>query len=362
LKIMHIADVHLDSKMNRHLSNEKAKERRAELLASFVRLIDTAKREGVTAVLIAGDLFDVSKVKVGTAKTIKKAIADASDISFFYIRGNHDNQNIFENTDDVPPNIHLFGESWQSYNISDKVTVTGAELMGRNSSEIDSSLVLENDKFNIVMLHGTVVSSNTSKGKELINIKGLKNKGIDYLALGHIHSYVEDKLDGRGRYVYSGCPFGRGFDECGEKGYVIIDIDEVTRSAKAGFVTFPARRLYAPEVDITECTSTLEIVDKVKEVVSSYDSSYLIEAVLTGSIDAELDINIPFIEKSFEEAFYVFKCKDETKIHIDADKFAKDASLRGEFVRLVMSRDDMDEEEKMQVIRLGIAALQGEEL
>ena len=37
---------------------------------------------------------------------------------------------------------------------------------------------------------------------ELINIKSLKNKNIDYLALGHYHKFEIEKLDNRGVYCY----------------------------------------------------------------------------------------------------------------------------------------------------------------
>ena len=35
MKLIHCADLHLDSSMTTHLTKEKAKERKAELLASF---------------------------------------------------------------------------------------------------------------------------------------------------------------------------------------------------------------------------------------------------------------------------------------------------------------------------------------
>lgn len=58
MKLIHCADLHLDSSMTTHLTKEKAKERKAELLASFNRMMEYADRENVSAVLIAGDLFD----------------------------------------------------------------------------------------------------------------------------------------------------------------------------------------------------------------------------------------------------------------------------------------------------------------
>ena len=49
--------------------------------------------------------------------------------------------------------------------------------------------------------------------------------GADYLALGHIHYNVVEPLDSRGVYAYSGCLEGRGFDETGEKGFVLIEVE-----------------------------------------------------------------------------------------------------------------------------------------
>lgn len=66
----------------------------------------------------------------------------------------------------------------------------------------------ENGVVNIVTLHGQV---GVVSGVGQVNISKLKNKGIDYLALGHIHTYAEQTLDGKGIYCYSGCLEGRGF-------------------------------------------------------------------------------------------------------------------------------------------------------
>lgn len=51
MKLIHCADLHLDSSMTTHLTKEKAKERKAELLASFNRMMEYADRENVSAVL-----------------------------------------------------------------------------------------------------------------------------------------------------------------------------------------------------------------------------------------------------------------------------------------------------------------------
>ena len=59
MKIIHCADLHLDSNMTSNLSREQAKQRKAELLATFERMIAYAKDNFVKAVIIAGDLYDI---------------------------------------------------------------------------------------------------------------------------------------------------------------------------------------------------------------------------------------------------------------------------------------------------------------
>ena len=63
----------------------------------------------------------------------------------------------------------------------------------------------------------------------------------------------------------------------------------------------------------------------------------------------------------FEDYFYFEKVYDETKLLINYSDYEKDASLKGEFIRMVLG-SDMDEEKKSEVIKAGIMALSGEEI
>lgn len=80
MKIIHCADLHLDSKMESNLDREAAGMRRDELLDTFERMVAYAAEQNVRVILIAGDLFDKPNVRK-TAKThvieqIKGASAD----------------------------------------------------------------------------------------------------------------------------------------------------------------------------------------------------------------------------------------------------------------------------------------------
>lgn len=362
MKIIHCADLHLDSKLSANLDKEKASERKLELLNAYNRMLNYALDNDVDAIIIAGDLFDTRAITKRAKNTVLDGIFSHESIDFYYLQGNHDSYNFFDDLDNVPDNLHMFGDSWNTYRIGN-VTITGVELDKNNQNHIYSSLVLDNDKYNIVVMHGQESNSSADK-TENINLKELRNKGIDYLALGHIHAYKEEKLDNRGVYCYSGCLEGRGFDECGEHGFVLLDIDEENRTATRTFVNMSYRNLYEVKVDVTDCMTTREISDKVEEVLNemNYESKHLIKIILCGKVDLECDIDVDTLLAEYRDEFYFLKIYDETTMKVDYNDYAKDESLKGEFVRMIMNADDIDDEDKPFVIKYGISLLTGEEV
>ena len=205
MKLIHCSDLHLDSPLGSNFTPEKARVRSAELRAAFARLVDFAIAEQVDAVLIAGDLFDSTCVSAHTAAFVAEQIGRAKDVTFFCLRGNHDSSRDLFDALALPSNLKIFGSDWTGYDCGN-VRITGIEPDRQSWETCFDTLALPEDRFNILMLHGQI---STQPGRELIPLPMLKNKHIDYLALGHIHSYQEGKLDDRGIYCYSGCPEGR---------------------------------------------------------------------------------------------------------------------------------------------------------
>ena len=65
--------------------------------------------------------------------------------------------------------------------------------------------------------------------------------------------------------------------------------------------------------------------------------------------------------KKYNEIYYFVKIYDETTLKIDYMDYEKDASLKGEFIRLVLTQK-LTEEEKRKIIETGIKALSKEEV
>ena len=324
MKLIHCADLHLDSRLSAHLDREQAKRRRDELLRNFARLAGYAEENGVEAVLIAGDLFDRDTVSALAKSTVLSVIAAHPQIRFYYLRGNHDSGDYSDSS--RPQNLFLFGNRWRSWpeGADGRITITGVELTRENASYALSALRLEPDKFNIVMLHGQETGGTAAAAPDLsavppgrsghppntgyaeytghieyagfidyaghsglsvpISIRALQGKGIDYLALGHVHSYKYAKLDSRGVYCYPGCLEGRGFDESGPHGFVLLDIDEKKLRLRSRFVPFAKRTLYAVAVDVTGCRSTAQISDLIRDALQAEACSVLSSGVAFGRV------------------------------------------------------------------------------
>lgn len=355
MKIIHCSDLHLDSRMESNLTAAQARERNAEICATFARLTDYALREQVRAVLIAGDLFDTGRVSPQTAGFVLDRIRDAENVEFYYLRGNHDeSQDVFDRME-LPGNFKTFSKDWTYYHL-ENMTVAGLELDRENCGSMYASLRLNPDETNIVLLHGQVSSQ---PGEELIALPMLKNKHIDYLALGHIHSYQREKLDSRGTWCYCGCLEGRGFDECGGKGFILLDIQPGRIASE--FIPFASRTLWEIPVDITGLLTVNQILSAMESEVADIPAKDLVKFTLTGTYNLQTQKDLRFLKKMLDGLFWFVKIKDESRLQINREVYEHDISLKGEFIRMVLA-SDKSQEEKDQMILLGIRALSGEEV
>lgn len=354
MKLIHCADVHLDSRMESGLPVEKARERRLELLRTFTRMTERAAEDGVEAILLCGDLFDEKCVAARAAGCVLDAIVRHPQIMFYYLQGNHDQGSFLDDRSGLPDNLRTFGADWTSYEQGEAV-ITGAEWSGENRDRLMEHLSLEEDRINIVMLHGMMTEYSVKDQPDTFSLRQLRGKNIDYLALGHIHSYRRERLDERGVWCYCGCLEGRGFDECGPKGYV--ELETAQGSVASRFVPFGSRTLHEVPVDITGLMTQEEIQRGIREAVQEIPEKDMVKICLTGRTVPEAEKDTVWLRKWLEEDFYFLKVQDETRLWIHPEEYRYDVSLKGEFVRLVLA-SDLPKKEKEEILRRGIQALE----
>lgn len=357
MKIIHCADLHLGSAFA-NFTSEKARQRRDEILHSFERLCDYAGQHDVKVVVIAGDAFDTAKITAKTRTRFFAAVSEHPDVDFLYLVGNHDDAGLSVD-DEIPANFKFFSSDWKYFNY-DGVTVCGAVISATNSVSIYDRLSLSEDTLNVVTLHGQVAGYKSDDGAEVISLPRLKNKNIDYLALGHVHSYSKGQLDERGVFAYSGCLDGRGFDETGEKGFVLITAEN--NKIETEFVPFSSRRIFEYEYAVSSDDDYITLRSSIiGAVAKSIDSSSIVKVILTGAHGTDTEIDVDDLSDRLNEIFFYAKVYDKTELLVDDADYECDKSVRGEFVRAVRN-SDLSNEEKSKVIECGLKALRGEDL
>lgn len=347
MKIIHTGDIHLESPLDSALLTDKAVIRKNELLKTFENLVTFAIDNFVEVVIIAGDFFDCENVSRKTRQFVFDKINFAKNIDFLYLRGNHDEKVIFKT--DVPKNLKILNQNFEKYEYNN----VSIGLINPLSNNYNDAIFNENN-YNIAVMHGSV---SNEFGNYLVNLSALKNKNIDYLALGHIHKGGNGKLDDRGYYNYCGILDGRGFGEYGEKGFYLIDTGKCT----VDFVKMSSRICCEVFVDITDALSNAQIKEKIEEKTRDIDERSIVRVNLTGNYNEKLIKDISFLEQCFNERFFFISIKDNSTIDIDYNSYKNDVSLKGEFIRLSL-QSNLPENIKNKVITAGINALENEEI
>lgn len=400
VRLIHTADLHLDSAFSSRFSKEEAEERRRNLLIAWNKLLQYGIERKVQAILISGDLFDSPVVSRSTMEIFLSSIRKNPEISFFYLRGNHDTKNTFRFRDDLPKNLFLFSKEGKKYRLKEKLVLLGQEFYGTerrsefpeesygtesllelqeepeelveeellspSSSEdaVQSIWNLKEEDCNILMLHGALREGGPEvQNEQGISLKQLSRYPIHYLALGHIHKREEGKY-GSLNYIYPGCLQGRGFDEEGEKGFYYVEIEEETKEIKAEFVPLKEGAFRIIPLFLSEEDGTLDAEEKIreslkKEGVEAKDS---VRIILKGEKRAGEERNLRYLEKQLEEEYAYIEIKEETKLKLRKEEFIHEKGLKGEFLRMVCESESLSEEEKEKLMILGIGLLQGEEL
>jgi len=331
MKFIHCADLHLSSPLTANLPPKKAERIHAGIFYALESLIDKAKKSSISLIVIAGDLFDTTNINPSVLHRFKLLVSANPDITFLFVYGNHDY------TNDNP-----FADFSQNF----KVLSSGESLLIEDTFFWAYSNALPSlpiDSFNVVIAHGDVNGE--------INLPSLKNKNIDYLALGHIHGARLEKLDERGVWAYSGCLVGRGWDELGEKGYYLVD----TTTKTYAFTPIGAITFNEIVKDITPYSTILEFENAFMLETNAYDQNSALRLVITGEITDENFIDFSYLQTMLSEKFFYFELKDKTRISFD-NLLGESVSLKGEFLKVIKQKGYTEEVEK-QIIETGLKYL-----
>lgn len=406
VKLIHTADLHLDNAFRSRFTKEEAENRRQKQLMAWKELLSFAVEKKVQGILIAGDLFDSPVVSHGTMDFFLSTIAEHPEISFFYLRGNHDTENTFRYQENLPKNLFLFSDKGKKYRLNDRLllagveygtkdisfgenkgatqgagqaaeqaveqeTVHGAEALSKNETESEEEskfLKLKEEDCNILLLHGALYQGtpkgDSLQGEEGIFLKNLEKLPLSYIALGHIHKGGEGKLNNGALWAYPGCLQGRGFDEEGERGFLYLKVEEEKKEIHKEFISVKQGEFRILEIELLEDEGTLAGLKKIEDEmekagISKEDS---LRIILKGKKGLEQERNLRYLQLQIQDSVFFLEIQDECELSWNREEAMKEKSLKGEFLRVLAAADNLSKEEQEEIIALGMGLLQGGEL
>lgn len=316
LKILHLADLHLNAKTHgRYDPIRRIHSRSLDFFRSFDFLVQTALMEQVSAVVIAGDLFDTWNLDPVYIELFSNSIAPLlnNGIPIICIPGNHDMPTTATGTglltalSEFPFTLlHVFSKP-DLYRVETREGILQilafpwprAGVNKWQCLEQINHLILETDRspaHPLVFVGHLTIEGASYEGTEystwagaqkdiIIPTTPFEDVGIDYVALGHLHEFQDLQTErANAPIVYPGTIERITFsDRNSEKGGVIVHLT-VLHQAEYTRVITPAREFvqleyYLPDdihdpvvlmPDLPEKTDVLEgAIVKIKVTAES---------------------------------------------------------------------------------------------
>ena len=361
IRFVHAADLHLDAPFA-SLPAEQAQRRREEQREALERLADLVLDERADLVLLSGDRRDGARAYRETAEALSRALARMA-VPVFIAPGNHDPYTARSLYASV-----VFPENVRIFRTADVETVSLPALGCTVSGAAFTSPVCDFSPLrdftapagiSFGVFHADV--DGTGRYADLTR-EEIASTALTYLALGHVHRGSGLQRAGNTVWAYPGCMEGRGFDELGDKGVLVGEVDE-DRTVSLRFVPLARRRYRILPVDLTDSTDPSVTLAAALPRDGAED---LCRIILTGEVGDAPDLTaLTALARPF---FYQVSLRDATSVRRDLWERAGENSLTGLFLREMRARLDASETDEARealslAVRFGLAALEkGEDL
>lgn len=351
LKILHSADWHLDSPFS-GFSGEQRAYLKAELRKIPEKVADICRREQCDLVLLGGDLFD-GPAGAESVDALRDAL-ERMGVPVFISPGNHDflaaGSVWFE--ENWPQNVKIFDKNFSFVALPElNCRVYGAGYTAMDCPGLLAGFRAEGEEtYRIGVLHGDPMQLHSPYCP--ITAAQVRDSGLDYLALGHIHRAGSFRA-GDTLCAWPGCPMGRGFDETREKGVYIVTMEE---RAAVRFVPLDTPRFYELEAATEE-----NAADALEAVLPAGETGDFYRVTLSGSGEGKLeDLYAKFRHLPNLEL------RDRREAKADIWENAGADTLEGTYFRLLQEKLEQAPPEMERSIRLAAEIsrklLQGKEV
>lgn len=358
LRFLQVSDLHLCSAFE-SLSAAEAKKRQMGQRAMLYKISNLAEAKCVDAVLMPGDVFDSDNIDNETLVDFSRAFGSLS-CPIIISPGNHDpyTAHCVWNKENLPDNIYVFSRSKIE---CVKFPNINARFFGGAFTGITCPPMLRNFKApkkvsniaDIMVLHGEVRYAHSEQNA--INSKDIELSNMDYIALGHVHARTNLQFSGKTAFAYSGIPEGRGFDETGIKGVLLITVSNYEVSDK--FIPLSGVKYEIITVDVTG----KEVLSEILSSTDKLDKTDCCRIVLCGEVQNEIDLQQ--LRNNLCGRFSLLQLRDETIITKNLWEFVDSDTLKGVFIdKLSKKKLSAKTDEELKIIELaakyGVAAME----
>ena len=367
MRILHTADLHLDSAFSSF--GKKDAEQYRELGRTLLKnIFECAKHEKCDMILVAGDLFD-SKFVSNDTRALFVSLVRSASIPVVVSPGNHDpySENSFyalvakENIE----NLYVFSApELQIFDFDElRVRVFGYAFTSpviNESPLLEAQMPEDNGYLKILCAHADMASPLSRYAP--ISLAELSRFGFAYSALGHIHNR-EEKEDANGRVRYSGFAEGRSFDELGEGGVFVVDVDGISCDVRR--ITLSSRAFYIDELNASQSVGDLR--DRAIQFIKDKNYRYgtYLRLIVTGTAEPQAVKSLKSLTEEIckETGLEYLEIEDSTLPIFDGKYLEKDVTIRGEIYRTLLpsltSADAEVRKKATMALKIALSAIDG---
>ena len=355
MKFVHIADMHFDSPLtNLTDKGNLGEQRRLEQRKVFKKVIEYIKENNIEYLFIAGDLYEHKYIRKSTIEYINNLFKEIENTKIFITPGNHDPflKNSYYNNFSWNKNVHIFNSKIERIELENvDIYGYGFDDFYCTNSNIENLEIKNPEKINILIIHGTLDGANLEEMQyNSMSTKMLREKGFDYIALGHIH---KNNFNRNENIIYPGSTISLGFDELGEHG--ILDVNLNKDFLNINFIPFDKTSFEEINLDISEIKTEDELIEKINNLKLNKNNYY--KLIFFGINLFEININ-KILKINTQKN--ILKIKNETKSNIDIEKIMKQNNLKSYFVSEILNPENgnfFTEEDLKKALEIGLNAL-----
>ena len=354
MKILHLADTHLDRVFGAADDRRDAARRRTGLRDALSRALAAGRAEGVAAVVLAGDIYEHASVTADTVAFLAGELERAK-VPVLVTPGNHDPYVAGSawQLATWPANVHVFGaDHVEAFELGDAVVWGAAFCAATAPAGVPDRFSAPSDgRTHLLAIHAALTGERwADEGRHRsVTRAQLEATNVARVLLGHFHDGYDDDL-----LCYPGSPEPLGWGERhGDHGASIVEVSAAGVTAR--HVPIATRRYVERAVSVAGAAGSSDIEALAGAEVAHAPGACL-RLILEGEVAPGCAIDRDALSERLGGDLEQLVVVDRTRPAYDLQAIARERSVRGRFVARMLVRDDAVAGE---AVLAGLRALDG---